>query len=238
LALPLSINPGQSSTFNAQYQPAAAGSGSGSVTIVSNAATSPNVIALTGTGVAATQILSLSTNTVTFGNVDTGTSSTQTVTVTNAGNSNVQISQIAASGAGYTLSGASVPVTLTPSQKMTFSVIFSPTVTGAVSGSVTITSNATGSPVAITLSGSGVVPVPHTVSLSWTASTSVVSGYNVYRTTTSGSGYTKLNGSLVSPVNYSDSSVVNGTTYYYVTTAVDGTGAESSYSNEAVAVIP
>ena len=34
------------------------------------------------------------------------------------------------------------------------------------------------------------------------------------------------------------SSVVNGTTYYYVTTAVDGTGAESSYSNEAVAVIP
>jgi len=238
LALPLSINPGQSSTFNAQYQPAAAGSGSGSVTIVSNAATSPNVIALTGTGVAATQILSLSTNTVTFGNVDTGTSSTQTVTVTNAGNSNVQISQIAASGAGYTLSGASVPVTLAPSQKMTFSVIFSPTVTGAVSGSVTITSNATGSPVAITLSGSGVVPVPHTVSLSWTASTSVVSGYNVYRTTTSGSGYTKLNGSLVSPVNYSDSSVVNGTTYYYVTTAVDGTGAESSYSNEAVAVIP
>jgi Abnormal spindle-like microcephaly-assoc'd, ASPM-SPD-2-Hydin/Protein of unknown function (DUF1573) len=238
LALPLSINPGQSSTFNAQYQPAAAGSVSGSVTIVSNAAASPNVIALTGTGVAATQILSLSTNTVTFGNVDTGTSSTQTVTVTNTGNSNVQISQIAASGAGYSLSGASVPVTLTPSQKLTFSVVFSPTVAGSVSGSVTVTSNAAGSPSTITLSGSGVVSVPHTVSLSWTASTSVVSGYNVYRTTTSGAGYTKLNGSLVSPVNYTDSSVVNGTTYYYVTTAVDGTGAESSYSNEAVAVIP
>jgi Abnormal spindle-like microcephaly-assoc'd, ASPM-SPD-2-Hydin/Protein of unknown function (DUF1573) len=238
LTLPLSINPGQSSTFNAQYQPAAAGSASGSITIASNASTSPNVIALTGTGVAATQILSLSTNTVSFGSVDTGTSSTQTVTVTNTGNSNVQISQIGASGAGYSLNGASVPVTLTPSQKLTFSVIFSPTVAGSVSGSVTVTSNAAGSPATITLSGSGVISVPHTVSLSWTASTSVVSGYNVYRTTTSGSGYTKLNGSLVSPVNYTDSSVVNGTTYYYVTTAVDGTGAESSYSNEAVAVIP
>jgi hypothetical protein len=238
LTLPLSINPGQTSTFNAQYQPAAAGAASGNITIVSNAATSPSVVALTGTGVAATETLSLSTNTLSFGNVDTGTSSTQTVTVTNTGNSSVQISQIAASGTGYTLSGAGVPVTLTPSQKLTFSVIFSPTVTGAASGSVTITSNATGSPAAITLSGSGVVPVAHTVSLSWTASTSTVSGYNVYRSTTSGTGYTKLTASLDSVVTYTDSTVVNGITYYYVTTAVDSSGNESSYSNEAAAVIP
>ena len=238
LTLPLSINPGLSSTFNAQYQPASAGSASGSITIVSNAATSPNVVALTGTGVAASQILSLSTNSVSFGNVNTGTNSTQTVTVTNTGNSNVQISQIAASGAGFSLSGAGAPVTLTPSQKLTISVIFSPTVTGPASGSVTITSNATGSPATISLSGSGVVSVPHTVSLSWTASTSVVSGYNVYRSTTSGTGYTKLTGSLVSAVSYTDSTVVNGTTYYYVTTAVDSSGNESTNSNEAVAVIP
>jgi hypothetical protein len=238
LTLPLSINPGLSSTFNAQYQPAATGAASGSLTIVSNAPTSPSAISLTGTGVAATQILSLSTNTVSFGNVNTGTSSTQTVTLTNTGNSSVQISQITASGTGYSLSGAGVPVTLTPSQKLTFSVIFTPTVTGTVSGSVTITSNATSSPATITLSGSGVVPVSHTVSLSWTASTSVVSGYNVYRSTTTGTGYTKLTGSLVPAVSYTDSTVVNGTTYYYVTTAVDSSGNESTYSNEAVAVIP
>jgi len=238
LTLPLSINPGLSSTFNAQYQAAAAGSASGSITFVSNAATSPNVVALTGTGVAATQTLSLSTSAVSFGNVTTGTSSTQPVTITNTGNSNVQISQIAASGTGYTLSGASVPVTLTPSQKLTFSVIFNPTATGSASGSVTITSNATGSPATITLSGSGVVTVTHSVSLSWTASTSTVSGYNVYRSTTSGTGYTKLNGGLVSVVDYTDSTVANTTTYFYVTTAVDGSGNESINSNEAVAVIP
>jgi len=238
LPLPLSINPGLTSTFNAQYQPAAAGSASGSITIVSNAATSPNVVALTGTGVAATEILTLSTNAVSFGNVTNGTSSTQTVTVTNAGNSNVQISAITVSGTGYTLSGASAPVTLTPLQKLTFSVIFSPTATGSVSGSVTVTSNATGSPAAITLSGSGVVAVTHSVSLSWTASTSTVNGYNVYRSLTSGTGYTKLNGSLVSVVDYTDSTVSNSTTYYYVTTAVDGSGNESSNSNEAVAAIP
>jgi hypothetical protein len=238
LTLPVSINPGQSTTFNAQYQPATAGAGSGSITLVSNAANSPTVLSLTGTGVAATQTLSFSTNTVSFGNVDTGTSSTQWVTVTDSGNSNVLISKIAASGAGYSLNGASVPVTLTPSQKLTFSVIFSPTVAGSVSGSVTIASNAAGSPGTISLSGSGVLSVPHTVNLAWTPSTSTVSDYNVYRSTTSGTGYTKLSGSPVSVVSYTDSSVVNGTTYYYVTTAVDSSGTESGYSNEAVAVIP
>jgi hypothetical protein len=238
LTLPLSINPGLSSTFNVQYQPTSLSAASGSITIVSNAPTSPSVVALTGTGVAATQILSLSTNTLSFGSLDTGASKTQTVTVTNTGNSDVQISQIAASGTGYTLSGAGVPVTLTPLEKLTFSVIFSPTVTGAASGSVTITSNATGSPAAITLSGNGVVAVPHTVSLSWTASTSLVAGYNVYRSTTSGTDYIKLTASLDSGVSYTDSTVVNNTTYYYVTTAVDSSGNESSNSNEAVAVIP
>lgn len=238
LTLPLSINPGLTSTFNAQYQPPAAGSASGSISLVSNAAVSPSVVTLTGTGVAATQTLSLSTTSLSFGNVNTGTSSTQTVSVTNTGNANVQISQITVAGAGYSLSGASAPISLTPSQRLTFSVIFNPAVAGSASGTVTITSNATGSPATITLSGTGVVATTHTVSLAWNASTSVVSGYNVYRSITSGTGYTKLNGGLVVAVGYTDSTVANGTTYYYVTTAVDASGNESADSNEAVAVIP
>jgi fibronectin type 3 domain-containing protein len=76
------------------------------------------------------------------------------------------------------------------------------------------------------------------VALSWTASTSTVSGYNVYRSTTSGTGYAKLNTSLVSTVSYTDSTVTNATTYFYVTTAVDGSGNESSFSNQATAAIP
>ena len=238
LNLPLSINPGQSSTFNAQFQPAGAGSVTGSITIVSNAAGSPSVIPLSGTGIAAAQQLTFSTNSVSFGNVDDGSSSTQTETITNTGNSNVLISQISVGGPGYSLSGAGVPVTLTPTQSLTFSIIFSPTTVGSLSGSVTVTSNATGSPAAITLSGTGITTTPHTVALAWTASTSTVSGYNVYRSTTNGSGYAKVNGTLVASVNYTDSTVQNGNTYYYVTTAVDGSGNESSYSNQASAVIP
>jgi len=57
-------------------------------------------------------------------------------------------------------------------------------------------------------------------------------GYNVYRSTTSGSGYSQINGSLLSSSDYTDSSVTNGITYYYVVTAVDTALQESGYSNE------
>ena len=78
----------------------------------------------------------------------------------------------------------------------------------------------------------------HSVALTWNASPSTVNGYNVYRSTVSGSSYTKINSSLVTVLNYTDSNVQSGTTYFYVTTAVDSTGNESGFSNEASAPIP
>ena len=74
--------------------------------------------------------------------------------------------------------------------------------------------------------------------LSWTASTSSVSGYNLYRSTVDGSGYTKLNSSLVASLSYSDTAVQSGTTYFYVATSVDSGGDESANSNQASAAIP
>jgi fibronectin type 3 domain-containing protein len=65
-----------------------------------------------------------------------------------------------------------------------------------------------------------------------------VSGYNVYRSTVSGGSYTKVNSSPVSGVSYTDSTVQGGTTYFFVTTAVDGSGNESTFSNEVQAIIP
>jgi fibronectin type 3 domain-containing protein len=72
-----------------------------------------------------------------------------------------------------------------------------------------------------------------TVSLDWDDnSEGDLDGYNVYRSTTSGSGYTQINGSLVGSSDYTDNSVTNGTTYYYVVTAVDTSSNESGYSSE------
>ena len=75
-----------------------------------------------------------------------------------------------------------------------------------------------------------------TVSLYWNDNgESDLDGYNVYRSTISGSDYTLLNTSLLSSSNYIDNDVINGTTYYYVVTAVDTASNESDASSEVSA---
>jgi Domain of unknown function (DUF4082)/Purple acid Phosphatase, N-terminal domain/Viral BACON domain len=81
-------------------------------------------------------------------------------------------------------------------------------------------------------------PVQHSVALSWKPSPdSGVVSYSVYRSTTSGSSYGLLASAIGGPA-YTDSSVESGTVYYYVITAVDHTGRESGYSNEARTAVP
>jgi fibronectin type 3 domain-containing protein len=87
-------------------------------------------------------------------------------------------------------------------------------------------------------SASASVVAPHMVSLDWSPSTSTgISYYKVYRGTVSGGPYSLL-ATNVSVTSYSDSSVQCGSTYYYVTTAVDSGGVESGYSDVAPAAIP
>jgi len=81
-------------------------------------------------------------------------------------------------------------------------------------------------------------PIQHTVTLTWQASSGAnVTSYNVYRSTISG-GYYGLLGSAAESLAYADQTVESGTTYYYVTTAVNEQGEESAYSNQVVAVVP
>ena len=239
LSLPMSVSPGQKATITANFLPASIGTASGTVSIVSNASATPTSVSLSGSGIAATYTLGVSPTSLTFGSVTTGTSSTsQNVAVTNTGNSKVGISQIAVSGTEYSVTGGSTPVTLSPSQTLTLTAQFHPAGAGSSNGIISIASNATGSPAAVSLSGTGVATVQHSVALTWGASPSSVSGYNIYRSTVSGSSYIKVNSSLVNGLSYNDTNVQSGSTYYYVTTAVDAAGKESSYSNQVSAAIP
>ena len=86
------------------------------------------------------------------------------------------------------------------------------------------------------------------VTLAWTAATSGgqasdISGYDVYRSTSQTSGFTKLNTNPVTTTNYTDSTVTAGTTYYYVLklvyNATSGTKPTSTnFSANSNAVIP
>ncbi len=73
------------------------------------------------------------------------------------------------------------------------------------------------------------------IALTWTQSTSgnIVSN-KVYRSTATGGPYT-LVATIPAATNYQNSGLTSGTTYYYRVTAVNGSGLESTQSNEASA---
>jgi glycosidase len=69
-----------------------------------------------------------------------------------------------------------------------------------------------------------------TVDLSWSGSADSAS-YNVYRSPVQGGGYVMIG--HAAGTTFTDSSVNNGTTYYYVVRGLDSLGNEGSNSNEA-----
>lgn len=235
LMLPLSLAPGQSTSFSVTFTPSTAGTASGTASVVSNASNSPTNVALDGSSISAVGQLATNPTTLSFGTVTVGTSSTLPVVLTNTGTGGTTISQATISGSGFSVSGLALPLTLAPGEGTSFNVAFAPTTAGSVSGSVSLASDASNSPTSVSLSATG--GNQHYVSLSWT-DTSTVAGYNIYRATQSGGPYTQINSSLDPNMSYTDDTVLAGQTYYYVTTAVSSTGIESTYSAEVAAVIP
>lgn len=73
--------------------------------------------------------------------------------------------------------------------------------------------------------------------LTWTPPAGDISGYNVYRTATSGSNYEKINSDLLQVTEYTDPGLANGTPWYYAISAVDQYGRETAFSSE-VTVTP
>ena len=152
---PTTLNAGQSTTFNAIFTPAAAGAASGTLTINSNASNATLSVQLSGTGVSQGQLGSNPTS-FSFGNIQVGTSKSLTGTLTNSGGTSLTISAASASGNGFSLSGLAPGLTIAAGQSTSFTVLFSPTTSGAASGSVNITSNGENPNLSIPLSGNGV----------------------------------------------------------------------------------
>jgi hypothetical protein len=235
LSFPLVLNPGASVTFSVAFAPQSGAGTTGGITVGSNASNPSLMVSLSGTGTAQGQLI-VAPTAVNFGTATVGTAVTQTSSLT-AGGSSVTVSSASMSSSEFSMTGVSLPVTIPAGQSVPVTLTFSPQASGTATGVLSVTSNAANA-AAQTLSGVGVAPVQHSVSLSWTDTGSGVVGYNVYRGNVSGGPYSQINSGLATTTAYSDTSVVSGQTYYYVTTAVDGSGTESSYSNEAQGVIP
>lgn len=173
-----------------------------------------------------------------FGQEVLNTPATLVVKITNNGSAAAQITQDSITGSGFT-TGITTPLTLNPAQSVSVPVVFTPVAAGTISGNLSLLSNGA-TLIAVPLSGDGLTPVPHSVDITWSASTSTtLQGYNVYRGGISGGPYTKISPTLSSTtLLFTDTTPQSGQKYFYVVTAVDVSGAESAASSEVAVTIP
>ncbi|HXP07830.1 MAG TPA: choice-of-anchor D domain-containing protein, partial [Acidobacteriaceae bacterium] len=240
---PVTLNPNASVTLQVRFVPTTTGAATGQLSIASNSAGgSPTQVTLSGTGTAAaTAQLQVSATSLPFGSVPVNSTATLTLRLISSGTAPVTVNSVALTGTGFSDSGATFPVTLNPNQSVTLNVQFDPTVAGAATGQLTITSTSTtGSTTQVALTGTGTA-VTYSISLNWDApsgSTDPVAGYNVYRSTDGGASFTKLNTSPDTQADYSDTTVQSGASYIYQVTSVDASGVESAPSNQFPLSVP
>jgi glycosidase len=135
---------------------------------------------------------------------------------------NVSLNQAYVVGAGgdtpLTVSGGAIHASLGPLSAVLL-----------LTGNVDLTPTAAPAGLQVVEEGNG------SASLQWN-SVANVDGYNLYRSPLSGGGWQKVNSDLIASPDYIDTGLQNARTYYYVVTAVDGSGNESAYSNEVSAL--
>jgi hypothetical protein len=152
------VPPGRNCGINLTFTPTANGARNATLTFTNAAGT--QTAALTGTGVAATLALTLTPNALTFQPQQKGVASpAQTVWLNNTGSAAITVSKIAAGTTDYQVSNC-VGFPIQPNTSCPMSVTFTPTVTTADNSTITVTSNAAGSPQTINLTGSGASALP------------------------------------------------------------------------------
>jgi hypothetical protein len=148
---------GASCTVTLTFKPAVVGSLTATLNVTDNAGVQS--ASLSGTSVSSsTPVIGLSATSLSFPNTIQGaTSPSQTVTITNTGSATANLTSIALGG---TSPAAFVKLTtcgstLAASASCAVYVAFKPASTGALSATVSITDNASGSPQKVTLAGTG-----------------------------------------------------------------------------------
>ena len=183
--------------------------------------------------------LSANATSIAFGIVPVNTTATQSVELTSSGVLPITIVAATVQGVGFSITGATFPLTLAVGQPASIEVTFDPTAAGATTGQLTLLSTAVTNGVAvINLSGTGELLQ---VNLSWDAPTSSpdpVAGYNVYRAPSGGTSYQQLNYVVVTQTAYVDLTVASGQTYDYIVESVDASGVTSGPSNMASVTLP
>lgn len=150
------ILPGTSCSATVTFTPVVTGVVSATLTIVSDDPDEGSMtVGLTGKGIAPD--ITLSATSLAFGDLLVGEQSQQTVTVTNDGDAVLTIDSITLAGSVYSAAGCTQPLGAGDSCDVT--VTFSPATAGAVSDTLTITSDDPDeATVTVNLTGNGIAP--------------------------------------------------------------------------------
>jgi hypothetical protein len=149
------LNAGASCTITVTFTPTILGSSIGGVTVIDNASITTQVQNESGTGILA---VTMSPTSLSFGTVSVGnTSAVKVITVTNNTPTALPINSVAASGDYIATTGGSLPcgANIPANSICTLGVQFSPTVTGTISGVLTLSYSGGSSPQNVTLTGTG-----------------------------------------------------------------------------------
>lgn len=143
---------GKNCKIEVTFTPTAEGTRTGTLSITDNAPGSPQTVALSGTGGGAVKLTPASAN---FPKTAVGTSSApKTFTLDNLGT--VALTGISPSTTGpFSVSTTTCSSSLAAKSKCTFSLVFTPTQTGAATGTLSVGDSAPGSPQISTLTGTG-----------------------------------------------------------------------------------
>ena len=166
----ISLAPAASCSVDVTFKPTALGTRSAAITIGHNATPNTSVLSLTGNGTAApTPAVGLSATTLDFGSQTVGMSSAiKSVSISNTGTANLVLSTIMTTGtnaADFAASKCSGS-TLTPGTSCAVDVTFTPAALNARTATLSIVSNAGGSPHGVALSGNGVAAPAPAITLS------------------------------------------------------------------------
>ncbi len=177
--------------FSITFKPTATGTRNGTITFTDNATGSPQVVTLTGTGTGGAAAVTVTPSSLTFGSQAISTTSAPlSVMVTNTGTAAVNFTGLTTSGADAedfsvplptSGGGCSATGSLAAGASCTINVLFTPQAAGARTATLLIADNATGSPQAVALSGTGVTAtVIITVAPGGSSTATTVSGGTAY----------------------------------------------------------
>lgn len=149
------IAPEASCTITVTFTPGQAGPSVASITINDDTVGTPHTLGLNGIGLVSGANATLSGQDLSFGNQTVGTTSPgQTLTLTNYGTATLNIANVVA--AGDFAESSTCAASLGSAGNCAISVTFTPSTTGSLSGTLTVTDSAPVNSQTVGLSGTGV----------------------------------------------------------------------------------